>query len=145
MAFLKGDQGVKDLAGDPVRIFNKVARQGTPRPYLIYFSLGGDDINSNSGPGSTTRKQIQIDAYADTPDEAEALAAAMNSATGGANVVAKDEDHEAFDGFIGTVAGIEVQQIDGEEIPEIEESPTAAGDNPIHRVCHQFEIVTVES
>lgn len=144
VAFLKGDSGVTDICNG--RIFYGVAKQGTPFPYLIYSSVGEDDINSNSGPGSTTQARVQVTVYSTvSPDEAQNLAIAVCAATGDANVTPKDEEHEAFDGFIGTVAGIGVQRIDGEVLPGDPEPPAHAGDNSIHRVVMQFEIVTVES
>jgi len=153
VAFLKGDAGVTARCNG--RLYNNKAPQARTWPplatdpgafpHLVYAQINSDDINSNSGPGKTVRSQLQLDAYALSPDEADALAEAVMAARGGANVVPASADVAAFDGFRGTVNGIKVLMIDGNDARDVFEQPVHANDAGIHRVSMDFVVWTRES
>lgn len=54
--------------------------QGQTRPYATYCTVGGRPVNSMDLPSRADNERIQLDAWADDPDSAAAIAAALRAA-----------------------------------------------------------------
>ncbi|MEM9019940.1 MAG: DUF3168 domain-containing protein [Planctomycetota bacterium] len=59
------------------RIYPQRAPSGTPLPYAVYHRISPERQYHLGGFAGCTRELIQVDAWADTPAEAEAMADAL--------------------------------------------------------------------
>ncbi len=75
-SLLTGDTATAALVGD--RVYPKVAPQSVVRPYVVYHKTTRRPQKTLDG-FSLTRDLWQIDAWSNTYDEAEAIAAAIEA------------------------------------------------------------------
>jgi hypothetical protein len=77
---LSADAAVAALISD--RVYPKTAPQGTPRPYLVFHKTFRRPLQTLTG-SSLSRGLWQLDAWADDPDEAGAVGAAVEAVLDG--------------------------------------------------------------
>jgi uncharacterized protein DUF3168 len=78
------------------RIYPVVLKQGIREPSIVYNRISGQGDHHMQGPSGLSRPRYQIDAYAVTPDEANALA---------------DLVKFHLDGFQGLMGSVSVQGV----------------------------------
>jgi hypothetical protein len=72
-AFLLADAAISTAVGG-TRIYPTVLKQGIRDPSIVYNRITGLGNWTTTGPSGLTRPRFQIDCYATTSDQAEALA-----------------------------------------------------------------------
>ena len=103
-AVCAADAGVIALLGtNPTRLYPfGEAPQDTVKPYAVWQVVSGSPINYLNCVPSTDRYGLQVDVYADTASEAEAVVAAMRRVIGqqayitGFGIDTKDKDTHSY-------------------------------------------------
>lgn len=72
-AFLLADPQISAMVGG-VRVHHLTLPQGQREPSIVYQRITGLGDHHMQGPSGLTRPRFQIDAYAQTPDDATRLA-----------------------------------------------------------------------
>lgn len=67
------------IVGDPPAVFRGTAPEGTPAPYVAWFTAGQEGDGALEVP-ATDRWQLQVDAYSMDDRQCEALARAVRDA-----------------------------------------------------------------
>ena|SRR4026207_1493356 len=93
-SFLLADVNISAVVAD--RVFPLVLPQGQTQPSIVYSRISGIGDHTTSGPSGLARPRFQIDAYAQSADDADALALMIKS---------------ALDGFAGLMGTITVQGV----------------------------------
>jgi len=91
--FLLDDASVFSAVGG-ARIFPVVLAEGEKRPSLVYNTITETTDHHTQGPSGLVMVRMQLDAYAQLPDDADTLARAV-------------KDH--LDGYRGPMGAIAVQ------------------------------------
>ncbi|MDH0745733.1 DUF3168 domain-containing protein [Pseudomonas sp. GD03842] len=78
------DPAVTALLGQsPLRLYpHGDAPQNVAKPYAVWQVVSGSPLNYANGQPDTDRYGLQVDIYADTPNQAEAVMVAMRKAIG---------------------------------------------------------------
>ena len=91
------------LGTGPTRLYpHGEAPEGTAKPYAVWQVVSGSPINYLNCVPSTDRYGLQVDVYADTASEAEAVVAAMRRVIGqqayitGFGIDTKDKDTHSY-------------------------------------------------
>lgn len=113
---LAASAAVAALVAD--RVYPSLAPQGTPRPYLVLTSITDLAEAHMAGPGDVGESLWQIDCYADTPEDADSLALAVD---------------DALDGFHGAIAGRPIFAAFRESGRDAPEGPTDGSEFAIAR------------
>jgi hypothetical protein len=93
--FLLADPAISAAVGGE-RIYPTVLKQGQQEPSIVYNRVSNVGDYTTRAPSGLTRPRFQIDAWAKTPDQAEALA---------------DLVKDRLDGFAGMMGSIRVQGV----------------------------------
>jgi len=94
-SFLLADAAINGAVGGG-RIFPVVLPEGVLDPSIVYFRVSGLGDYHTQGPSGLTRPRYQIDAYAQTPNAAAALA---------------DLVKDRMDGYRGLMGSVHVQGV----------------------------------
>ncbi len=78
------------------RIYSHKSIERPAQPYLVFFLIDVDPLQTQSGPPSVRRRSYQFSSFSEV----------QSAAIGGA-----DEIRALLDGFIGTMAGLDVRSI----------------------------------
>lgn len=77
-AELSGDAGLTALVSD--RIYPSHASEGAEAPYVVYAPIFNEAIYALEGAGNMSKVRLQVDCYAEDPDEAASVARAVIAA-----------------------------------------------------------------
>jgi hypothetical protein len=79
--------GISGVSPQHSRIYYDHAPESAARPYIVFFTVAGTNLDTLSGVGDMTRRTIQLDLIVDaevsTPETAEAFADAVETALEG--------------------------------------------------------------
>lgn len=97
-AYLATLPAVTSLVSD--RIQPHAAPPSDVRPYITYFVVSENTVESLGGPSGLTTPRIQIDIVADTYTQADTIARAIKGT----------QTNRKLDGYTGELAGIKCQR-----------------------------------
>jgi len=78
-SLLQGAEAVRQLLGDPVRLWPGTAPQDTPLPYATWDVVGGSPAASISEPPPADGWRVRITVWGDSLSEANAVAVAIRA------------------------------------------------------------------
>jgi hypothetical protein len=119
-ALLAADAAVAALAGS--RIYPNLVPAAASYPAIAYQRISGRRVHSQTGPSGLAAPRVQITSLAASYAQADALGQAVR---------------QALDGYVGTVAGVELQAsfIENEEDDHYN---SAADENDLHVVRQDY-------
>jgi len=128
VAHLKADAGVAAIVG--TKVYPVPIPQGQSAPYLLYQRYDTDHIRDLSGPSGLRRTSFQLDAYSESPAEAEALSESVRL---------------SLDGWRGTWSGIRVTSVILEKITDAFINDPDGGEDVLYRVSIDIIVWHAES
>lgn len=78
-SLMQGAEAVRQLLGDPVRLWPGNAPQGTPLPYATWDVVGGSPAASMSEPPPADGWRVRITVWGDSLSQANAVAVAIRA------------------------------------------------------------------
>lgn len=133
-ARLNGNAAVAALVG--TRIQPKASPQGAANPRIVYRKVSGEALGSFDGPNGQAVYRVQLDLYAGSYDQVDALADAVKL---------RVADGGPLDGFRGTAGGVTVQACYRVNESDVDEPPDPADETGVYRISLDFELWVEEA
>ena len=120
---ITGDAGIAALV-PAERVFHLSAAEATPAPYIIFARISGQRTTTFDESDGLADERWQIDAYAETGDDAHAIGQAIL---------------DGLHGYRGTVAGVTVYGVFCERMDD-----DFFQEPGLRRVSHDYRVVFKE-